>query len=286
MIYDFLWSKINDAPSFVRKRWQLHCLRRLLDDASTIRAYREILDQIGISPSRMTLGDFKTFPLCDRSFFKNRQALEYLANDRVIGEEAVRFFCDSLGRPIRFFEDVVFLWRKEVLSRHTKQENIFLLPEFGPVAEQCPTREGYHFYEQSFLAEVVDGSGQSLPSGQEGELVLTYFDNHYMPFIRYVTDKRGYFKSAKCRCGKEIFVPRFGRHSFIFLRNEVFYKYQFDSFFRFYYGLIDRYEVHQISQDIIRLYIHRGVLWDDFLRSKVNEHLKELLGLEPEVIYK
>ncbi|GAA3398882.1 phenylacetate--CoA ligase PaaK [Cryptosporangium minutisporangium] len=60
----------------------------------------------------------------------------------------------------------------------------------GPgVANECvETKDGLHVWEDHFYPEVIDPiSGQPLPDGEEGELVLTSLTKQAMPMIRYRT---------------------------------------------------------------------------------------------------
>lgn len=60
----------------------------------------------------------------------------------------------------------------------------------GPgVAQECvETRDGLHIWEDHFYPEIIDPvSGQVLPDGEMGELVLTALSHEAMPIIRYRT---------------------------------------------------------------------------------------------------
>lgn len=63
------------------------------------------------------------------------------------------------------------------------------MTETGPVTYEHPDRPGHLVVlERSFLAEVIDpASGQPVPSGQPGELVLTTLRRTASPLIRYRT---------------------------------------------------------------------------------------------------
>jgi phenylacetate-CoA ligase len=50
--------------------------------------------------------------------------------------------------------------------------------------------------------EVLDDSGRSVPTGQEGNLVATVLVNHAMPLVRYLTGDRGALLSGRCSCGR------------------------------------------------------------------------------------
>ena len=60
----------------------------------------------------------------------------------------------------------------------------------GPgVASECvETKDGLHVWEDHFLPEVIDPvTGEVLPDGEKGELVLTSLTREAMPIIRYRT---------------------------------------------------------------------------------------------------
>lgn len=60
----------------------------------------------------------------------------------------------------------------------------------GPgVAQECvETKDGLHIWEDHFLPEIVDPlTGESLPDGEEGELVFTSLTKEALPVIRYRT---------------------------------------------------------------------------------------------------
>lgn len=60
----------------------------------------------------------------------------------------------------------------------------------GPgVAQECvETKDGLHVWEDHFYPEVVDPiTGESLPEGEEGELVFTSLTKEALPIVRYRT---------------------------------------------------------------------------------------------------
>ena len=59
----------------------------------------------------------------------------------------------------------------------------------GPgVAVECPCQDGLHIFEDHFYPEIIDPeTGEALPDGEEGELVLTTLSKRAMPMIRYRT---------------------------------------------------------------------------------------------------
>lgn len=68
-------------------------------------------------------------------------------------------------------------------------------------AVTCPAHEGMHLRENHVIAEIVSPSGETLPDGEFGELVITTVDMQAMPLIRYKTGDHTRFLAGKCPCG-------------------------------------------------------------------------------------
>ena len=76
----------------------------------------------------------------------------------------------------------------------------------GPgVAIECPCHSGLHVYEDHFYPEIIDpDTGESLPDGEYGELVLTTLSKYAMPMIRYRTRDLTRIIPGRCACGRTI----------------------------------------------------------------------------------
>ena len=74
----------------------------------------------------------------------------------------------------------------------------------GPgVSGECRQHTGMHIAEDHFLAEIIDpDSGQALPEGETGELVLTTLTRQGMPMIRYRTRDITSLDRTQCGCGR------------------------------------------------------------------------------------
>ena len=74
----------------------------------------------------------------------------------------------------------------------------------GPgVAFECPHQSGMHLWEDHFIAEVVDPqTGEPVPEGECGELVLTTLCREAMPILRYRTRDITAFVPGPCACGR------------------------------------------------------------------------------------
>ncbi len=74
----------------------------------------------------------------------------------------------------------------------------------GPgVSCECQYQKGLHIWEDHFLAEIVDPeTGQPLPYGRQGELVLTTLTKEAMPMIRFRTHDLVTLYPEACKCGR------------------------------------------------------------------------------------
>ena len=87
----------------------------------------------------------------------------------------------------------------------TCTDNYGLTEVMGPgVAGEClSVRDMQHIAEDHFLWEVVDPeTGEPVPEGQEGELVLTPLDKQAIPVLRYRTHDLTYVVTEPCGCGR------------------------------------------------------------------------------------
>jgi phenylacetate-CoA ligase len=88
-------------------------------------------------------------------------------------------------------------WGARVIDHHG-------LTEVGPVSFECWEAPGFlHVNEGEYIAEVLDpATGQALPDGHSGELVITNLGRAASPVIRYRTGDIVIRRSEPCPCGR------------------------------------------------------------------------------------
>ncbi|RLC92162.1 MAG: phenylacetate--CoA ligase [Chloroflexi bacterium] len=76
----------------------------------------------------------------------------------------------------------------------------------GPgVSVECPHKCGMHIFEDHFLPEIVDpATGEPLPYGQVGELVITTLTKEALPVIRFRTRDIASLNPEPCECGRTL----------------------------------------------------------------------------------
>jgi phenylacetate-CoA ligase len=98
-------------------------------------------------------------------------------------------------------------------NTRVKLEEIFGIDAFnsyglsemnGPgVAFECVYKQDMHVWEDAYILEIIDPqTGEVLPDGEKGEVVLTNLVRHAMPLLRYRTRDLAYVHPEPCPCGR------------------------------------------------------------------------------------
>ncbi|MCL2691531.1 MAG: phenylacetate--CoA ligase [Candidatus Bathyarchaeota archaeon] len=101
-------------------------------------------------------------------------------------------------------------WSQQIRQRIEKDLgieafDIYGLTElYGPgVSVECPEHDGLHVWEDQFIVETIDpDTGETLPDGEEGELVFTALNKTGLPILRYRTRDISKITREKCVCGR------------------------------------------------------------------------------------
>ncbi|MDX1621106.1 MAG: phenylacetate--CoA ligase, partial [Nitriliruptorales bacterium] len=111
-----------------------------------------------------------------------------------------------------FREKLEAAW-SELTGAPTVARDIYGLSEIiGPgVAQECVEAPGaMHIFDDHFLPEIIDpDTGEVLPEGERGELVITTLTKQALPLIRYRTGDVTHLERGTCECGRT--HPKIGR---------------------------------------------------------------------------
>jgi phenylacetate-CoA ligase len=93
-------------------------------------------------------------------------------------------------------------------------DNYGLSEVMGPgVSGECECQCGLHLQEDHFICEIVDPeSGDPVPDGEEGELVITTITKEAFPVLRYRTHDLTAIDRVPCACGRTLARMRKVRH--------------------------------------------------------------------------
>ena len=127
-------------------------------------------------------------------------------------EVADRMGVDMRELPLRVGVFGAEPWTEEMRAHIEKKAgikafDIYGLSEItGPgVGCSCGCGEGLHIFEDLFYPEIIDPqTGEVLPDGEEGELVLSTLSKDAMPMLRYRTRDISKILTEPCACGRTI----------------------------------------------------------------------------------
>ena len=99
-------------------------------------------------------------------------------------------------------EEMHKFWGKDILIT----TNYGMSELMGPgVSGECLMHCGMHINEDYFLPEIIDPkTGEVLPHGEQGELVITCIKKEGLPLIRYRTKDITRLFYEKCKCGRTL----------------------------------------------------------------------------------
>ncbi len=81
--------------------------------------------------------------------------------------------------------------------------------EIGRTAAECPEMDGMHIFNDYIFVELIDPeTGELVPEGTQGELVLTHLQREAMPLLRFRTSDLSMLVRKPCKCGKEWTLPK------------------------------------------------------------------------------
>lgn len=97
-------------------------------------------------------------------------------------------------------EEVHKFWGKDMLVT----SNYGMSELMGPgVSGECEYLDGMHINEDFFIPEIINPqTGEVLPEGEQGELVITCIKKEGLPLIRYRTKDITRLNYAPCKCGR------------------------------------------------------------------------------------
>ncbi len=169
----------------------------------------------------------------------------------------------------------------------------------GPgVAMECAVaQKGLHIFEDHFLPEIIDPiTGEQLPPGETGELVLTTLTKEAQPLIRYRTRDITSLNYVPCRCGRtHVRMSRIKGRSddMLIIRGVNVFPSQIEALLLETEGLTPHYQLildRQGSMDTleVRVEVDEKLFSDEVrhlqrLEGKIQGNIKEFLGVTAKV---
>lgn len=127
-----------------------------------------------------------------------------------LAEEGIAAGIDFKKLPIRAGILGAEPWTENMRKQIESKMDITALDIYGlsevmgpGVSMECMAKQGSHIAEDHFIAEVIDpDTGEALPYGEQGELVLTAIMKEGIPLLRYRTRDISTLHPEVCACGR------------------------------------------------------------------------------------
>jgi phenylacetate-CoA ligase len=177
-------------------------------------------------------------------------------------------------------------------------DNYGLSEVMGPgVAGECLERSGLHLNEDHFIPEIIDPeSGNTLPVGEWGELVLTTVRREAMPLIRYRTGDLSRLYLDKCACGRSLIkmVKVTGRtDDMIIFKGVNLYPSQIEEILFEFEGVTPHYQI-VLSRDgaldtmEVLVEVNESIFFDEMKKQRnmvenMFDTIRSTLGVSPKV---
>ncbi len=155
----------------------------------------------------------------------------------------------------------------------------------------CVAHSGIHVWEDHYLIEIVDPeTGEILPDGEEGELVVTTLTREGLPLVRYRTrDITKILSRGRCTCGRTMLrLARIkGRtDDMLKVKGVNFYPRQIEEIIMAHPETLPDYLIRigkKEGKDFIEILVESRSL-DESLKHRLEEEIYNYLGFRADVI--
>jgi phenylacetate-CoA ligase len=173
-------------------------------------------------------------------------------------------------------------------------DNYGLSEVIGPgVAGECRHKNGMHIFEDAFIPEIIDPeSGEVLPPGSVGELVLTTLNKEAYPMIRFRTRDITSLDYSPCACGRTMVLMRrpMGRtDDMLIIRGVNVYPSQIEEILIAVEGCEPHYQLvvsREGAMDVleVRIEVTENIFFDEMkmqraFLEKIEKRIESVLGI-------
>ncbi len=160
--------------------------------------------------------------------------------------------------------------------------------ECGVIGVECSNHQGYHVMEGHVKVEIIDpDTGEVLPYGRTGEIVVTTLLREGMPMVRYRTGDLGKLQPSQCDCGTKMDVLQLrGRiEHMLRIGKEDYSPFMIEHFLMEIpdVGLWYHFKLNE-GMLTIEAEKFRTNLSDEQLAKKIQKHMADRIGIDCEVV--
>ena len=161
---------------------------------------------------------------------------------------------------------------------------------YGPgIGINCTKEEGMHYWDDFLYVEIIDPkTGEPVPDGELGEIVITTLVKEGAPLIRYRTHDLSRIIPEKCSCGSAF--PRLDRimgrtDDMMKIKGVNVFPSQIEEVLQAFPEISSEYQIrisHLDGKDTMRIYVETtGDIDFDDLSKRIAEKVKSRIGFTP-----
>ncbi|MBQ4464339.1 MAG: phenylacetate--CoA ligase [Oscillospiraceae bacterium] len=163
---------------------------------------------------------------------------------------------------------------------------------YGPgIAINCEYNEGMHYWDDFLYIEVIDPvTGENVPDGEQGEIVITTLVKEGAPLIRYRTHDLSRIIPGKCKCGRcypRLDVIQGRTDDMMKFRGVNVFPNQIEEVLASFPEISSEYQVrisHIEGKDVMRIYVESDSKTNcNDLSKRIADKFKSRIGFTPGV---
>ena len=169
----------------------------------------------------------------------------------------------------------------------------YITADLGGVAYECPQENGMHISDDLYIEICDPATGERLPSGSVGEVVVTDFSNECYPLVRYGTGDLSTLDEGECACGRTSYKLKgiMGRADEVTKIKGMFvHPRQIDEAAAGFPEEVEKIRVVVTREGVtdmmtVEIRLKRGVEGTDALKTSLEERIREATKLRGSVVF-
>ncbi|MBU2226380.1 MAG: phenylacetate--CoA ligase family protein [Proteobacteria bacterium] len=169
----------------------------------------------------------------------------------------------------------------------------YITAELGGVAYECPQENGMHISDDLYIEICDPVTGEPLPAGSIGEVVVTDFSNECYPLVRYGTGDLSVLDEGECLCGRTSYKLKgiMGRADEVTKIKGMFvHPRQIDEAAAKFSGEIEKIRVVVTRSGVtdmmtVEIQLKHGVAGTDTLKTAIDEKIRESTKLRGNTVF-
>jgi phenylacetate-CoA ligase len=183
--------------------------------------------------------------------------------------------------------------RKSINDYGITIRQAYITADVGNIAYECPFENGMHIDDNIYLEICDPKSGEPLPVGEVGEVVVTMFTNDVYPLVRYGTGDLSAIVEEECPCGRTSRKIKgiFGRADEVTKIKGMFvHPRQIDEVAARFPNEIEKIRIVVTREGVtdimtVEVVLKVGVQGTDTLKSLIEERVRDITKLRGNVVF-